>query len=85
MLRRPERKKAPGPAPSHGSEDPTLSTSLDDDGKEPRAVREPSEEPHAVQVPKVEPQAVLVLGSKRPPLSVSSDVGDMSRNRQATL
>ena len=75
MLRWSESVKKPGPPPSHTSEDPTLSTSLDDDGEEPRAVREPGVEPRAVQVP----------GSKRPPPSASSDGGDMSRNRRARL
>ena len=85
MLRWPERKKKLGLPPSHASEDPTLSTSLDDDGKEPRAVEGPGEEPHAVQEPGVEPQAVRVPGSKRPLPSESSDGGDMSCNRQAGL
>ena len=71
MLRWPERIKEPGPPPSHASEDPTLSTYLDDDGEEPRAV----------QVPGVEPRAVRVPGSKRPPPSQSSDGGDMGCNR----
>ena len=55
MLRWPERVKEPGTPPSHASEDPPLSSSLDDDGEEPRAVQEPGEEPHAVWEPGVEP------------------------------
>ena len=85
MLRRPERKKAPGPALSHASEDPTLSTSLDDDGKETCAVQESGEEPRAVWVPGVEPQAVQVQGSKQCPPSVSSDGDDISHYRRARL
>ena len=44
MLRWPERVKEPGTPPSHASEDPTLSSNLDNDGEEPHAVREPGEE-----------------------------------------
>ena len=44
----------PGSPPSHASEDPTLSSSLDDEGEEPRAVRVPGEEPRAVREPGVE-------------------------------
>ena len=48
MLRWPDRVKDPGHPPSHASEDPMLSTSLDADGEEPGAVQEPGEEPRAV-------------------------------------
>ena len=85
MLRWPERVKEPGPPPSHASEDPTLSSSLDEDGEESHVVTKPGEEPRAVWEPGVEPQAVQVPGSKRPPPSESSDGGDMGRNRQARL
>ena len=55
ILRWPELVKEPGTPPSHASEDPMLSSSLDDDGEEPHAVREPGEEPRAVREPGVEP------------------------------
>ena len=85
MLRWPEHVKEAGPPPSHASKDLILSSSLDDDGEESRAVREPGEEPRAVQEPGVEPGAVRVLGSKQPLLSESSDGGDMGCNRRARL
>ena len=44
----------PGSPPLHASEDPTLSSSLDDEREEPRAVQEPGGEPRAVREPRVE-------------------------------
>ena len=54
MSRWPERVEEPGSPPSHASEDPMLSSSLDDEGEELRAVWEPGGEPRAVREPGVE-------------------------------
>ena len=52
----------PGSPPSHTSEDPTLSSSLDDEGEEPRAVREPGGESRALWEPGVEQRGQLPAG-----------------------
>ena len=65
----------PDSPPSHASEDPTLSTSLDDEEEEPRAVREPGGEPHAVREPGVEQRGQSPAGgyTKRPLPSINAD------------
>ena len=64
MLRWPEHVKEAGPPPSHASKDLILSSSLDDDGEEPHAVREPGGEPHAVWEPGVEQHGQRLQGVK---------------------
>ena len=72
----------PGSPPSHASEDPTLSSSSDDEGAEPRAVREPGEEPRAVREPGVEQRGQSPAGgqAKRPPPSISTE-GEANSHR----
>ena len=72
----------PGSPPSHASEDPTLSSSSDDEGAEPRAVREPGGEPRAVREPGVEQRGQSPAGGqvKRPPPSISTE-GEANSHR----
>ena len=62
MSRWPEHVEEPGSPPSHASEDPMLSISLDNEGEGPCAVWEPGGEPRAVREPGVEQHGQLPVG-----------------------